>query len=136
MPICRHSLQAMNGSDVVPFARAPWNDEVAIKRILDHRRDGCARTPTSIRARKLKPPLLPANTHRRGIRGVAGSPRAAGYTGNAMPYLQSANAETIVMVAVETMEAVQNLDEILLVEDLDGIFIRTHGPREQYGAPR
>ncbi len=28
-------LQAMNASDVVPFARAPWNDAVAIKRILD-----------------------------------------------------------------------------------------------------
>jgi 2-dehydro-3-deoxyglucarate aldolase/4-hydroxy-2-oxoheptanedioate aldolase len=40
-----------------------------------------------------------------------------------MPYLTSANAETIVMVAVETTEAVENLDEILSVDDLDGIFI-------------
>ena len=58
-----------------------------------------------------------------GVRGVAGSPRAAGYTGNTMPYLSSANNETIVMIAVETLEAVENLDEILEVDGLDGIFI-------------
>ena len=28
-------LQAMNGGGVVPLVRAPWNDFVAIKRILD-----------------------------------------------------------------------------------------------------
>ena len=54
---------------------------------------------------------------------MAGSPRAAGYTGNTMAYLSSANAETIVMVAIETAEAAGNLEEILGVADLDGIFI-------------
>jgi 2-keto-3-deoxy-L-rhamnonate aldolase RhmA len=40
-----------------------------------------------------------------------------------MPYLTTANDETIVMTAVETREAVENLDEILQVDGLDGIFI-------------
>jgi 2-dehydro-3-deoxyglucarate aldolase/4-hydroxy-2-oxoheptanedioate aldolase len=40
-----------------------------------------------------------------------------------MPYLTTANEETIVMTAVETREAVENLDDILQVEGLDGIFI-------------
>jgi 2-dehydro-3-deoxyglucarate aldolase/4-hydroxy-2-oxoheptanedioate aldolase len=40
-----------------------------------------------------------------------------------MSYLNSANAEIIVMIAVETTEAVNNLDEILGVTGLDGIFI-------------
>ena len=35
----------------------------------------------------------------------------------------SANDEIVVMIAVETMEAVQNLDGILEVEGLDGVFI-------------
>ena len=115
-------LQAMNGSDVVPFARAPWNDEVAIKRILDTGVMGVlvpyvnTREEAEAAVSACKYPPL-------GVRGVAGSPRAAGYTGNAMPYLTSANAETIVMVAVETTEAVNNLDEILGVDGLDGIFI-------------
>jgi len=58
-----------------------------------------------------------------GVRGVAGSPRAAGYTGNTMPYLESANDDTVVMVAVETLDAVNNLDDILTVDGLDGIFV-------------
>jgi 2-dehydro-3-deoxyglucarate aldolase/4-hydroxy-2-oxoheptanedioate aldolase len=115
-------LQAMNGSGVVPFARAPWNDMVAIKRILDTGVMGVLvpyvntreEAETAVAACKYPP---------QGMRGVAGSPRAAGYTGNTMPYLNSANEETIVMIAVETMEAVGNLDEILEVEGLDGIFI-------------
>ena len=30
-----HQLQAVNAYPVVPFARAPWNDFVTIKRLLD-----------------------------------------------------------------------------------------------------
>jgi 2-dehydro-3-deoxyglucarate aldolase/4-hydroxy-2-oxoheptanedioate aldolase len=115
-------LQAMNGSDVVPFARAPWNDEVAIKRILDTGVMGVL-VPYVNSREEAEAAVAACKYPPRGVRGVAGSPRAAGYTGNAMPYLTSANAETIVMVAVETTEAVENLDEILSVDDLDGIFI-------------
>jgi len=115
-------LQAMNGSDVVPFARAPWNDEVAIKRILDTGVMGVLVPYVNTRA-EAEAAVAACKYPPQGVRGVAGSPRAAGYTGNAMPYLQSANGETIVMIAVETMDAVRNLDEILQVEDLDGIFI-------------
>jgi 2-dehydro-3-deoxyglucarate aldolase/4-hydroxy-2-oxoheptanedioate aldolase len=115
-------LQAMNGSGVVPFARAPWNDMVAIKRILDTGVMGVlipyvntkAEAEAAVAACKYPP---------QGVRGVAGSPRAAGFTRNMLPYLRSANEETIVMIAVETLDAVANLDEILTVEGLDGIFI-------------
>lgn len=115
-------LQAMNGSGVVPFARAPWNDAVAIKRILDTGVMGML-VPYVNTREEAEAAVAACKYPPRGFRGVAGSPRAAGYTGNAMPYLSTANAETIVMVAVETTEAVDNLDDILLVDDLDGIFI-------------
>lgn len=115
-------LQAMNGSDVVPFARAPWNDEVVIKRILDTGVMGVL-VPYVNSREEAEAAVAACKYPPRGIRGVAGSPRAAGYTGNTMAYLTSANAETIVMVAVETTDAVENLDEILRVKDLDGIFI-------------
>ncbi|MCK5314096.1 MAG: hypothetical protein KAJ53_03190, partial [Anaerolineales bacterium] len=38
-------------------------------------------------------------------------------------YLQRANQEIFIMIAVETPEALANLDEILLVDGLDGVFI-------------
>ena len=115
-------LQAMSGSDVVPFARAPWNDEVAIKRILDTGVMGILIPYVNTRA-EAKAAVAACKYPPQGVRGVAGSPRAAGYTGNAMRYLESANDEIVVMIAVETKEAVDNIDEILQVEGLDGIFI-------------
>ena len=115
-------LQAMNGSGVVPFARAPWNDAVAIKRILDTGVMGVL-VPYVNTREEAEAAVAACKYPPQGVRGVAGSPRAAGYTGNTMPYLNSANEETIVMIAVETLEAVANLDDILTVEGLDGIFI-------------
>ncbi len=54
---------------------------------------------------------------------MAGSPRAAYFGQNSMDYLKDANEEILVILAVETGEAIANLDEILAVDGLDGIFI-------------
>jgi len=115
-------LQAMNGSGVVPFARAPWNDAVAIKKIMDTGVMGVL-VPYVNTRQEAEAAVAACKYPPLGVRGVAGSPRAAGYTRNVLPYLTTANDETIVMVAVETMDAVNNLDDILQVEGLDGIFI-------------
>jgi len=115
-------LQAMKGSGTVPFVRAPWNDEVAIKKILDLGAQGVlipyvntgAEAAAAVAACKYPP---------QGVRGVAGSTRAAGYGNSTQAYLARANHETIVVIAVETREAIENLDDILQVPDLDGVFI-------------
>ena len=115
-------IQAMKGTSCVPLVRAPWNDFVAIKRILDAGTQGVlipyvnTREEAEQAVKACKYPL-------EGIRGVAGSPRAAGYGQNNGSYLQRANDQIFVMIAVETPEAVANLDEILQVKGLDGIFI-------------
>jgi len=115
-------VQAMGATDCVPFVRAPWNDPVAIKRILDTGVMGVLipyvnsgeETINAVAACKYPP---------EGIRGLAGSPRAAYFGQNSMDYLNDANDEIVVIIAVETGEAVANLDDILAVEGLDGIFI-------------
>jgi len=115
-------VHAMKGNDCVPLVRTPWNDFVAIKRILDAGAQGVLvpyvnnRDETEVAVRACKYPL-------EGIRGVAGSPRAPGYGQNVGNYLQRANQEIFVMIAVETPEAITNLDDILLVDGLDGVFI-------------
>lgn len=58
-----------------------------------------------------------------GIRGVAGSPRAQGFGQNVQDYLKVANDEILLITAVETPESFVNLDGILSVEGVDGIFI-------------
>jgi 2-keto-3-deoxy-L-rhamnonate aldolase RhmA len=115
-------IQAMKGSDCVPLVRTPWNDFVVVKRILDAGAHGVLipyvnnQVETEQAVKACKYPLD-------GIRGVAGSPRAAGYGQNFGNYLQKANEEIFIMIAIETLEAVANLDGILQVKGLDGIFI-------------
>jgi 2-dehydro-3-deoxyglucarate aldolase/4-hydroxy-2-oxoheptanedioate aldolase len=115
-------IQAMQGHRAIPFARSPWNDFVQIKRILDAGVYGLLVPYVNTRQEAeaaVKAILYPCG----GIRGVAGSPRAAHYGNNSMEYHKNAGEEIILFTAVETPEAVKNLDEILTVERLDGIFV-------------
>lgn len=57
-----------------------------------------------------------------GIRGVAGMTRASGF-GKVAGYHAKARAEICILIQVETVQAVENMDEIAAVPGLDGIFI-------------
>ena len=115
-------LQAMKGTKTAALVRVPWNDFVTIKRILDTGVHGLLipyvntreEAESAVRACGY-PPL--------GIRGVAGSPRAQVYGQNVQAYLQQANDEVLLITAVETPTAVTNLEDILGVDGVDGIFI-------------
>ena len=115
-------IQAMKGEQAVPFVRAPWNDFVQIKRILDAGVYGLL-VPYVNSAEEASQAVKAAKYPVSGIRGVAGSPRAAHYGNNSVEYLKSAGNNIFVMTAVETPQAVENLDEILKIKELDGIFI-------------
>lgn len=115
-------IQAMKGEKAVPFARAPWNDFVQIKRILDAGVYGLL-VPYVNTKQEVLDAVNAISYPKEGIRGVAGSPRAAHYGNKSMDYLKTANDQVYLMTAVETPEAVANIDEILSVERLDGVFI-------------
>lgn len=115
-------IQAMSGTDCVPFVRAPWNDSVTIKRILDTGVMGML-VPYVNSAEEAEAAVAACKYPPEGVRGVAASPRAAYFGQNSMDYLKSANEEIVIITAVETAEAVKNLDEILTVKGLDGVFI-------------
>lgn len=115
-------VQSMKGHKAVPFVRAPWNDFVQIKRILDAGVYGISVPYINTKEEALQ--VVKAMKYpTEGIRGVAGSPRAPWYGNDAAKYLKAANDQVFIMVAIETPEAVNNIDEILSVEEIDGIFI-------------
>ncbi len=114
--------QAMKGTNCLPFARAPWNDMVALKRMHDCGIMGVS-VPYVNTREEAENAVKYCKYPNEGLRGIAGSPRAAGYGMNRGGYLQRANAENLVMVAIETPIGVSNLDDILQTPDLDGIFI-------------
>lgn len=115
-------LQAVKGYPCMPMVRAPWNDFVAIKRLLDCGAMGVhipyvntkEEAEEAVRACKYPP---------RGVRGIAGSPRACGFGLNRGQYLQRANDQILTMVAIETLEGADHVAEMCEIEDLDGIFI-------------
>lgn len=115
-------FQAMNGSSAVPMVRVPWNDVVWIKRILDAGAYALMIPYVNTREEAIQavrsakyPPL--------GFRGIAGSPRAAGYGRDTANYLKRANDELFVMLQVETPQAVENLEEIAKVPGVDALFV-------------
>ena len=114
--------QAMKATSAVPLARASWNDFVQAKRILDAGAYGIL-FPYVNTAEEARAAVLACKYPPQGMRGVAGSPRAAGYGQNSLEYLEHANAEILVLAAVETPTAIANLESILAVDELDGIFI-------------
>jgi len=115
-------IQAIHGYTAMPMVRAPWNDLVAIKRLLDCGAMGVhipyvntrEEAEAAVRACKYPP---------EGNRGIAGSPRAAGFGRNRGNYLQRANDEILTMIAIETPEGIENLEAMCSVQGLDGIFI-------------
>ena len=112
-------LQAIGGGgDATPIVRVPWNDPGHIMRVLDAGAMGiiCPMINTPAEAQALVragryPPL--------GERSF-GPFRAAQYGAD---YWQSANAEVLLFAMVETRQGVSNLEQILSVKGIDGVYV-------------
>ena len=105
--------------------RPAWNDMVLIKRYLDIGAQTLL-LPYVQNAEEAAAAVAATRFPPDGVRGVAGSSRAASY-GWIKDYLNKANAETCVLVQTETREALANLDAICKVDGVDGVFI---GPND------
>lgn len=112
-------LQAISTTDTVPMVRVPWNDPLQFQYMLDGGAYGVivplVNTPeeaAKAAGATRYPPL--------GFRSV-GPNRARLYGG--ADYAQHANDEIILLVMVETQEAVDNLEKIAKVPGIDGFYI-------------
>ena len=115
-------MQAMNGSGCTPIARVEWNDPVIIKRVLDIGAYGVL-VPWINSKEEAEQAVAACRYPPEGIRGMG--PRRAGR--NDPTYRQTANAEILVAVQIETQKAVDNLDEIAAVDGVDALFV---GPND------
>lgn len=115
-------LQALAAYPIAPVVRPAWNDPVELKRLLD------------IGARNLLIPMVQSAEEARaavasvryppqGIRGVGTGLARAARWGGTPDYLARANDEICVLCQVETSESLAQLDDILAVEGVDGVFI-------------
>ena len=114
-------MQAMALGTASPIVRAPWNDMVMIKRILD-----AGAQTLLIPFVRTKEEAEAAVSYARfppdGVRGAMGASRA-GQFGRIKDYLTAANAEIAVVAQAETIDAIDRIEEIAAVDGIDGVFI-------------
>jgi 2-keto-3-deoxy-L-rhamnonate aldolase RhmA len=116
-----HILMAMNGTDAIPIVRIASAEPVYIQRALDIGALGivvpmvrtAAEAEAIVRATRY-PPL--------GARSY-GPLRAEAYSIDRQDYLSRANDNILVVLILETKEAVDNLEAIAAVPGIDAIYL-------------
>ncbi len=114
-----HMLQAISSTPATPFVRVPWNEPALLMKLLDAGAYGviCPMINSKADCEAFVgacryPPM--------GWRSF-GPNRAVQYAGQ--DYWQHANREVMLLAQVETAQAVSNIDPILQVTGLDGIYV-------------
>ncbi len=123
--------RGMYGRGVVPIARVRENDTLAIRQVLDTGAQGVI-VPLVNSAKDAKKAVKAAKYPPEGVRGFAFC-RANDWGVNFESYVKTANDNVAVVVMIESREAVENIDEILQVEGVDGVFIGPYDMSGSYG---
>jgi 4-hydroxy-2-oxoheptanedioate aldolase len=112
-------LQAMAGAGVPAICRVPWNDPIPVMKALDAGFEAiiCPMINNREEAEKFG---SYARYAPRGVRSF-GPTRSLNVFGPS--YSQVANDQIVTFAMIETEAAVNNLDDILAVPEIDGIYI-------------
>ncbi len=113
-------FQAMHGHPVTPMVRVPWNEPGIIGKVLDAGAYGviCPMINTREEAERF---VSSCKYPPRGTR--SNGPVRAGLYGTAGSYQASANAETLCIPMLETRTAIANMEAILDVEGIAGVYV-------------
>jgi len=124
-------FQAISTTDAVPMARVNWNDPAMIMKALDAGAYGiiCPMVNNREQAEAFVGACRYAPVGYRSI----GAPRGALYGG--ADYYAKANETVLAIAMIETAEAMSNLDEIMSVPTLDGIYIGPNDLARSIGYP-
>lgn len=121
LPTVVAQLQAAAAYSSHPVVRPSWNDKVQIKQYLDIGAQTLL-LPYVQNAQEARDAVAGMRYAPRGMRGVGGTTRATRY-GRVADYMRHCEEELCLLVQAETGEALENLDAILAVDGVDGVFI-------------
>lgn len=132
---CEHMVRAAELRGLTPMVRVTTNQPHIILRFMDTGVQGL-HVPWVNSAAEAEQVMLSVKYHPRGIRGLAGV-RAADYaqTVPLSEYVQHSNDETLVVVQIETQQAIEQLPEIIRIEGIDVIFIGPADLSQSFGVP-
>ncbi|UWQ74502.1 HpcH/HpaI aldolase/citrate lyase family protein [Leisingera sp. M658] len=118
----RDQLMALVASPSHPVVRVPIGETWMIKQVLD----AGAQTvlvPIVESADQARELVRACRYPPRGLRGVGATAARATMFGSVSEYIQTADQEICLLVQVENRAGIEALDEILLIEGIDGVFI-------------
>lgn len=116
-------IRMSDATGIVPVVRVRENNRSQILQALDAGAYGIM-VPETGTKKDVQLVVERTKYAPQGNRGYSASQRSANY-GSMVPkeYAELSNANTLVVVYCETMEAINNLDEMLTVEGVDVVFI-------------
>jgi 2-keto-3-deoxy-L-rhamnonate aldolase RhmA len=109
------------GERVDCILRVPLNDEIWIKKALDTGAAGVM-VPQVNSAEEARRAVRFSKYPPQGTRSL-GASRAHGYGPRLQEYIERANTETAVIVQIEHIDAVRNLEAIILTQGIDGVLV-------------
>lgn len=129
--LCR----ATDVHNVTPIARVPTNQQHILLRFLDTGVQG-VHVPWVNSADDADAAVRGVKYAPRGVRGLAGT-RASdwGMSGPLGEYTEIANRETLVVIHIETMEAVDAIEDYVAVDGIDVLFIGPTDLSQSIGVP-
>lgn len=128
-------VRAADAAGITPIVRVRENQQVEILQNLDLGYAG-VQVPNVDTPQQAENLVSYVKYTPDGIRGLSPSVRACGYgTCGVQEYIDSANANTMVISHCETKTCVENLDEILNIKGIDVVFIGPMDLSQSYGVP-
>lgn len=124
-------LNAIRTTPTTALMRVPGHDPVELKRVLDIGVEGVM-VPAVSSASEARAVVAACRYPPEGFRGIAiGVARAADYGFQSEAYKRNAFANLLLIVQIETVAAVEVVEEIAAVDGVDMLFI---GPRDMSAA--
>lgn len=122
MSMLREQLRATVGGTTHPVVRTVAGADWMLKQVLDIGAQTVL-VPMVDTAEMARSIVSACRYPRDGTRGVGAALARASDFGRRSGYLGNANDEICVLIQVESRKAVENLDEMLAVEGVDGVFV-------------
>lgn len=124
---------AIEQRGAIPLVRLAWNDPIQAKAVLDSGAAGVIVPMINTRA-EAEMAVSMTKYPPMGFRGV-GLARAQGYGVDFDLYVKNANESGLLLLQIEHKDAVSNIDQILSVPGIDGIFIGPYDLSMSLGIP-
>lgn len=127
-------VRASNAAGIVPIIRVAFNRPELLHQALGYGASG-VHVPHISNPEEAKKAVWGSKFFPLGERGVCPFVRAARYSADKPIFYEKANAETLVILAIEGSEGVDNLEEILKVKGVDAVFIGPYDLSQSLGVP-